>query len=404
MAKALFVGLPLHGHTNPTLPLVRALVDRGEDVVYVSGDPFAERIAQAGARYRPYRAPALADVRVMSERTHEIAWFLMRAVADVLAHDLDAFRTERPDYLITDSVAPWGQWAGQILGLPVVTSVPTLAINRHVLAFAASRGARPKSVRLALSKIRHVLKAAALGRRLRRAYGVPGTGIMGLVSGASDLTIVYTSRAFQPCAKTFDHRFLFVGPSLDAGDRGTSSGGDDAATPGVVYISLGTLFNTDAAFYRTCFEAFRGQDVRVLMSIGTTVDAGSLGTPPPNVVVRSWVPQLEVLRRAGVFVTHGGMNSVSESLYHGVPMVVVPQMGEQELIAKQVDALGAGLYVAKEDVTAERLRNDVARLRGDDGFRARAASLRASFDAAGGAVRGAEAILAHTAARRGHLS
>ena len=86
----------------------------------------------------------------------------------VLAQELDAFRAERPDYIISDSVAPWGQWAAQLLDVPVVTSVTTLAVNRHVLAFAASRGARPKSARLVLSKIRHVAKAALLGRRLDR--------------------------------------------------------------------------------------------------------------------------------------------------------------------------------------------------------------------------------------------
>ena len=67
--------------------------------------------------------------------------------------------------------------------MPVVTSVTTFAVNRHVLAFAAAHGTRPKSVRLVLSKIRHVAKAALLGRRLRREHGVKGPGMMGLVFG-----------------------------------------------------------------------------------------------------------------------------------------------------------------------------------------------------------------------------
>ena len=203
MAKALFLGLPLHGHTNPSLPLVRALVERGDEVVYFSSEAFAARIQQAGARYRPYRNAFLADLRQLSERTDKISWLLMRTTGEVLANELDAFRAERPDYIISDSVAPWGQWVGQMLDVPVVTSVTTFAVNRHVLAFAASRGTRPKSARLVLSKIRHVAKAALLGRRLRREHGVRGTGIMGLMFGSSDLNIVYTSRHFQPCAETF---------------------------------------------------------------------------------------------------------------------------------------------------------------------------------------------------------
>ena len=72
--------------------------------------------------------------------------------------------------------------------------------------------------------------------------------------------------------------------------------------------------------------------------------------------MRAHVPQLEVLRRASAFVSHGGMNSVSESLYFGVPLVCVPQMGEQEIVARQVEALGAGVHLAKDEATADRIR------------------------------------------------
>lgn len=398
MAKALFLGLPLHGHTNPTLPLVRALVDRGDEIVYFSGAEFAAAIQQAGARYCPYRAP-VTNLRQMSERTDQMAWLLMNATREVLAHDLGAFRAERPDYIITDSVAPWGQWVGQLLDVPVVTSVTTFAVNRHVLALAARRGSHPASVRRALSKIRHVAKAALLRRRLRRTYGVRGTSIMGLVFGSSDLNIVYTSRHFQPCAESVDDRFLFIGPSIELRNAAVSPQQEQPSTDALIYISLGTLFSTDPTFYRTCFEAFRGQHVRVIMSIGTAVAAASLGTPPSNVTVLPWVPQLEVLAHASVFVSHGGMNSVSESLHHGVPLVVVPQMGEQELVARQVEACGAGLYLAKRDVTADRLRASVNSVLGNERIRRQAALVRQSFDAAGGAARGADAILAYTRTR-----
>jgi len=401
MPKALFLSLPLHGHTNPSLPLVRALVQGGDEVVYFSSEMFAERIGQAGARYRPYRNRFLANPASLSEHTEQMSWILMRTVGEVLEQELDVFRDERPDYVISDSAAPWGQWVGQVLDVPVVTSVPTLAVNRQVLAFAARSGNRPRSARLLLSKIRHVTKAALLGRRLRRRHGVRGTGIMGLMFGSSGLNIVYTSRHFQPCAESFDERFVFIGPSIDAPTKVDAVSREPTPEHDLVYVSLGTLFNAEPAFYRACFEAFGGEGVRVLMSIGSNTDPTSLGTPPVNVEVKSWVPQIEVLRHAAVFVSHGGMNSVSESLRLGVPLVVVPQMGEQEVIARQVEALGAGLYVAKADATANRLRRAVNRVRGDARFRVQAALVRDSFDSAGGAERGAAAIREFTRGRGG---
>jgi MGT family glycosyltransferase len=393
VAKALFFSLPLHGHTNPSLPLVRELVRRGDQVVYYSSDAFADKIARTGADYRPYRSKFLADLTQLPERLEELSWLMMRTTEDLLGRELAAIRAEQPDYLITDSVAPWGQWLGEVLDVPVVTSMSTFAFNRRVLAFAVSHGVRPKSPKIVISKIRHISKAIWLGRRLSRRHNVDGPGITGLVFGRSDLNIVYTSRFFQPFAETFDERYQFVGPSVPALAEAVRAVEEEAP---LVYVSLGTLFNADTTFFRNCFEAFGDLDARVVMSIGSNVSRASLGPAPPNFNVQPFVPQLEVLQQASAFVTHGGMNSVSESLYYGVPVVVIPQMGEQEVVGRRVEQLGAGLYVAKAKATAETLRDAVEQLLAEDRYRRQAAVVRESFLAAGGVTRAAGAIMAFT--------
>lgn len=399
MPKALFLSLPLHGHTNPSLPVVRALVERGDAVTYYSAAAFAIKVEEAGALYRPYRNAFLADITNLPERIEELSWLLTRTTGELLADELEGFRAERPDYIITDSVAPWGHWVGEILGVPVVTSVSTFAINRHVLRYAVTHGARPKSARLVWSKLKHIGKAVALGRRLRREYGVKGPGVTGLVFGRSDLNIVYTSREFQPCADTFDARFQFVGSSLAARPDEPALPATEASSVPLVYVSLGTVFNAAQEFYRACFAAFRAEPVRVIMSIGTNVSEASLGEPPPNFEVKPHVPQLDVLQRAQVFLTHGGMNSVSESLYHGVPVVVVPQMSEQAMVGQRVEELGAGMCLANDQTTPEHLRASVSRLLGDGRFRRQAAVLGQSLRTAGGAARAADVIQAFTRGR-----
>ena len=77
MAKALFLSLPLHGHTNPSLPVVRALVERGDEVVYYSAAAFAAKVEETGARYRPYRNAFLADITNLPERIEKLSWLLM---------------------------------------------------------------------------------------------------------------------------------------------------------------------------------------------------------------------------------------------------------------------------------------------------------------------------------------
>lgn len=408
MAKALFLSLPLHGHVNPSLPLVRELVSRGDEVVYVANDRFAARIEDTGARYLPYRDAYLSGsgLSALPEQTEEIVWLLMQTTQRVLGTELDAFRAQRPDYVIADSVAPWGQWIAKILGVPVVTSIPTLAVNRSVMRYGFAQGVRPKSVGRVLSKLRNITRAWRVRRRLCRAYGVDGPGVMDSLMGHSGLNIVYTSRQFQPCAETFDDRFLFIGPMVSRAEVASAFPWDrlDASrTEAIVYISLGTLFNKDASFYRACFEAFADSagagafgNVSVILSTGTNVSIDNLGAPPKNFIVAPQVPQLAVLQRARAFITHGGMNSVSESLFNGVPMTVVPQMGEQAIIGRRVAELGAGLFLAKEEVTALRLRESVQRLITDSSFRQQTDAIRRSFVDAGGTARAADAIRAFT--------
>ena len=126
------------------------------------------------------------------------------------------------------------------------------------------------------------------------------------------------------------------------------------------------------------------------------VEMASLGPAPRNFSVQSFVRQLDVLQRASVFVTHGGMNSVSESLSYGVPLVVIPQMSEQELVGRRVEPLGAGLYLARPKAAAATLRESVERVLGNERFRKQAGVVRESFLAAGGVTRAADAIMAFT--------
>ncbi|MEO8256318.1 MAG: macrolide family glycosyltransferase [Acidobacteriota bacterium] len=394
MAKGLILGLPLQGHMTPLLALVRDLVSRGDDLVVYSTPPFAADIEQTGAQFRRYRPGRLDDLTQLPDRTEAISMLLMGIVGEVLDADLPEMRAARPDYIVTDSVAPWGHWVAQVLGVPIATSVTTFAVNRHVLAFAAAHGVRPKSVGLLVSKLKHVSNALILRRRLSRLHQVRGLGVFRTVFGRSDLNIVYTSRAFQPRSETFDRSFHFVGPPAGARTEPAAGFSWPGGMQPMVYVSLGTLFNADVTFYRHCVAAFRDEPVQVIMSIGSRVSPSDLGAAPANVVVASYVPQLEVLRRASAFVTHGGMNSVSESLMMGVPMVAVPQMGEQDLVSRRVEQLSAGLYLAKAEVSPDRLRLSVRRLLTEERFRQAAAGLGETLLAAGGTAEAATRVQA----------
>jgi hypothetical protein len=215
-----------------------------------------------------------------------------------------------------------------------------------------------------------------------------------------DRSLVYTSRVFQPNTPFIDNSFHFVGPSILTTTRThTDFPWDllDRHRPRV-YLSLGTLYSNNLAFYRTVFTAFANHPAQFILAVGHQTDLHSLVPIPDNFIVQPVVPQLELLPKIDVFVTHGGMNSVNEGLYFGLPLVVVPQQIEQVFNARQVARTGAGVVVADTPpygrVNAHLLRQAVDQVLADATYRNNAAHIRDSFHAAGGYRQAASVITA----------
>jgi len=134
-----------------------------------------------------------------------------------------------------------------------------------------------------------------------------------------------------------------------------------AGTSSVVYVSMGTAVSTGTKFWRIVARAFPPDSgVHVVCSLGRYADNDASAVHPAgaNVQPLRSVPQTALLASGlvSVFVTHAGMNSIHESLWHGVPMVCVPHIGDQLYNASVVQDAGAGVMVDAYDVTVESLR------------------------------------------------
>jgi MGT family glycosyltransferase len=146
-----------------------------------------------------------------------------------------------------------------------------------------------------------------------------------------------------------------------------------------------------------CFEAFADinhPDINhpVVLSVGKRTDIAALGTVPRNFIVQGFVPQLELLQRTSLFVTHGGMNSVSEALYFGVPLVVIPQTADQYLVGQRIEQLGAGKALRRTSLTAQNLHTIAEDILAHPAYQQESAKLGKSFDKPEGYLRAADEI------------
>lgn len=395
MASSLFFTIPMYGHAAPTFGVVAELVERGEEVTYYLTDDFAAAISAAGARFERYES-TLKDWRPQGRFSR----VLVEESQYVIPQVIERVRASRPDYIIYEANCLWGRLLAGLFQVPTISCRASLAVNRHFSHISSllegSQGwdFSPAPFQLLIETLNDFAPLADLCA----TYGLPlpERTIDNLFFCAEDLNIVFASRLLQPAGETFDERFVFVGPSFGSSQTLPVSFDGQVLEPAkspLLYISLGTIYNVQPDFYRLCFRAFGEREYRVIAALGKDVAEAELGTAPGNFVLRSSVPQVAVLQHTDVFVTHGGLNSIMEALYYGVPMVIIPQMPEQVITAKRLADLGLGVVLDKEALTPDVLRSAVQTLLDDPELRTRMKQAQKEVQASGGARRAADAIL-----------
>ncbi|HOP48891.1 hypothetical protein BG32_03950 [Mesotoga sp. HF07.pep.5.2.highcov] len=390
MGIGIFFNVPAHGHINPTLPIVNELVKRGETIIYYSTEAFREKIEKAGARYKPYSF-SLPQGPTSGGNFVNLAGMLLKATEEVMSEEMNYIRKLQPDYIIHDSMCPWGKYMAKHLGIKAVNTTSTFVFSGETTNKAD--GFRKKILKMALEEgIGKIFDIVSTKRRLKVEYGVDGK-IMDLFRNQEELNIVFTSLQFQPDGAKLGNKFVFIGPSIydrkDAQDFSFENIGDRK----LVYISLGTIANERLDFYRECIKAFSKSEFNVLISIGSKVNKKEFGVVPSNIYIENYVPQIEVLKRASLFISHGGMNSVNEALYFGVPLLIFPQQPEQVMVAKRVEELGAGICITKKEIDSEYLFKKSVYIIESRSFYESAGKIGEDFREAGGYKAGADAIL-----------
>ncbi len=278
MSHIVFFCIPAHGHTNPTLEVVRELVSRGHQITYYSYEPFREKITAAGARFMPCEAFD-AEARLTKEEGRKIGSDLAlstRVLVDTTLALEPAVMAEieklRPDCIVSDSMAVWGKMVAWKLGIPYVCSTTTFAFNQH------SSKIMKRSLKELVSM---VFSIGAVNQQIKRLQcaGFPVKSILDIIASDDNTpSIVYTSPQFQPCSETFNANYTFVGPSIRPAKEEFPK-----VREKLIYISMGTVNNDMRPLYRNCIEALKSMDCQAVLSVGSEVDIASFDPLPEPV-------------------------------------------------------------------------------------------------------------------------
>lgn len=386
MAKFVFINIPSRSHINPTLPLVEELIARGEEVIYYLTEPYRQAVEATRATFRSYESQ-IEHINSNSRNGSKpvgLPMYMLDESLFVLPQILESIRAEQPDCIVYDTLCVTGRLLAEILHVPAVH-------HRMVLLFTKQLS---NLFQMKASQDVEGMKAfQASMDKVCSLYAIQPFDIGSIFTHEEPLNIVALTRAFQIDEASFGKQFCFVGPELAPRKEKIAFPFEQLEQQPVIYISQGTVYNEKPDFFNLCFAAFANTPWKVVLSIGNNVDQTKLDPIPSNFLVRTYVPQLEVLAHTDICITHGGMMTIMEALAHGVPLIVAPlPVSDITVNARRVEELGLGVMLDEQALTAESLRNAALRISNDPAFYARTLQMQEEIRKAGGHKRAADAL------------
>nr|MBA2750487.1 glycosyl transferase family 1 [Tatlockia sp.] len=160
----------------------------------------------------------------------------------------------------------------------------------------------------------------------------------------------------------------------------------------LIYASMGTLQNRLMGVFETIAQACAGLDAQLVISLGGGINQESVPKLPGSPLVVGNAPQLELLQKASLTITHAGLNTALESISHGVPMVAIPITNDQPGVAARIVWTGCGEMVKLQGLDAPKLRTAIEKVLGKDSYRNNAIRLQTANQRAGGVTKAADII------------
>jgi MGT family glycosyltransferase len=188
-------------------------------------------------------------------------------------------------------------------------------------------------------------------------------------------------------------REVALGPTwhnLEASVRSTDAPWEPPPGDGpLIYLSLGSLGSADVELMKTLIASLADSRYRVVVSKGPQHDQLEL---PENMVGEEFLPQTSVLPQVDLVITHGGNNTVTECLWFGKPMVVLPLFWDQYDNAQRIDERGFGTRLDTYAHEAPELTGAIANLLADEPKRQRLKAVSTRLQQRPGTAAAAELI------------
>ena len=399
------------GHLNTMLPLGKELQRRGHKVTLIGRLDAKSKTLAAELEFRAIAEeefPSGSMAKSLSEIGELKGQAALKYTVDVLKQGADVFLRDAPEVikqagveaLLVDQVTPEGGTVADFLDIPFVSICSAVVLNReetvppHFTNWRYSPAwwaqLRNKTGYALLSQVAKPLREVIA--KYRQEWKLPPH----VSPNNSYSQLAQLSQ--QPAELEFPRQklpqwFHFTGPYHSPIAREIPVFPEQKLTgQPIIYASMGTIQNRLIKVFYHIAEACVGLDAQLVISLGGSASPESLPALPGSPLVVEYAPQLELLRKATLTITHAGMNTTLECLSNGVPMVAIPIANDQPGIAARIAWAGVGEVIPVSRVNVTMLREAIKRVLTQESYKKNALMLQEAIHRAGGVSRAADII------------
>ena len=401
------------GHLNTMIPLGYELKHRGHRVTLITIADAQSKVLAAGLEFRvigesnfPPGATKelftqLGNMSGLKASRYTLAW-LTNETKVCLRDTPEVIKTAGIEVLLVDQASPAGGTVAEYLDIPFVSVCSALMLNReiNIPPFNMLWDYDISWRGILRNKIGYAL-LTFIGRPLRkiindyrREWNLP------LYGNYNENYSKLAQLSQQPAEFEFPRKelpscFHFTGPyhySNLAIREEIPFPYEKLTGQPLIYASMGTLQNRLFWIFPMIAEACVGLDVQLVIALGGGSSPESLPKLPGNTIAVGYAPQLKILQRANLTITHAGMNTVLESLSNGIPMVAIPITNDQPGVAARVAWTGAGEVLSLKRLSVEVLNKTITKVLNEDSYRKNALKIKEAISRAGGVTRAADII------------
>ena len=399
------------GHLNPMTTLGHELKQRGHRVTLVGTLDAQPKVLAAGLEFQAigeveFPAGSTADSFAKLGQLSGLDAFrytvaLFKQITTTLLQEAPtALQKAGVEALLIDQTSFGGSTVAQLLDLPFISVCCALMLNQDpnvppintTWSYHPSWWARLRN-QAGNELITNIAKPITeLIAEYRQQWSLP------LFRHPNDAYSQLAQLCQQPAEFEFPRQslpsyFHFTGPYSNPASREPTIFPFDKLTgQPLIYASLGTVQNQLLGTFQTIAEACQDLDAQLVIALGGGSTPEALPALPGSPLVVGFAPQLELLQRATLTITHAGMNTTLESLSNGVPMVAIPIANDQPGVASRIAWTGTGEVVPLKRLSIPKLRSAVRQVLTKDSYKKNAVRIQEAIQLAGGVSRAADIV------------